>query len=104
MYSDRNLIQWAERLQEASVYSALMTGFLMSCIRLIDPYIIFLFKKEFSSWFGVVVRENRNDNDSLTSHLISGVTIELVTVILRVITKDESLPKDASNQPHVHGE
>jgi hypothetical protein len=85
VFSDRNLIQWAETFQEASVYSALLTGFLMTVIRVLEPYIAFLIKKEFSSWFGVHLEEPKKGNESLNSRLISGVTVELVTIILSAI-------------------
>lgn len=85
VFSDRNLILLAETFQEASVYSALLTGIMMSIIRLLEPYIIYLFKKEFSSWFGVHVPEPKKGNESLNSRLISGVTVELVTIILSAI-------------------
>jgi hypothetical protein len=74
----------------------------MSVIRVIDPYILFLFKKEFSSWLGILVRDNDIDNASLNSHLISGVTIELVTIILRAIAADKTAP-NSTNQTHNHG-
>ena len=57
----------------------------MSLIRVLEPYITFLIKKEFSSWFGVHLEEPKNGNDSLNSRLISGVTVELVTIILTAI-------------------
>lgn len=53
-----------------------------------EPYIIFLFKKEFSSWFGVHAREEKGMNESLNAHLMSGVTVELVTIILTAIAGD----------------
>jgi hypothetical protein len=85
---DRNLILWAETFQDASVYSALLTGIFMSFIRVLEPYIVFLFKKEFSSWFGDLVPEPKKGNESLNSRLISSVTIELVTIILSAIAGD----------------
>ena len=85
---DRNLILWAETFQDASVYSALLTGIFMSVIRVLEPYIVFLFKKEFSSWFGDLVPEPKKGNESLNSRLISSVTIELVTIILSAIAGD----------------
>ena len=85
---DRNLILWAETFQDASVYSALLTGIFMSVIRVLEPYIAFLFKKEFSSWFGDLVPEPKKGNESLNSRLISSVTIELVTIILSAIAGD----------------
>jgi hypothetical protein len=86
VFSDRNLILWAETFQEASVYSALLTGLFMSVIRVLEPYIAYLIKKEFSSWFGEHVQEPKKGNDSLNSRLIAGVTVELVTIILSAIT------------------
>jgi hypothetical protein len=88
VFSDKNLILWAETFQDASVYSALLTGLFMSVIRVLEPYIAFLFKKEFSSWFGDLVPEPKKGNESLNSRLISSVTIELVTIILSAIAGD----------------
>jgi len=60
----------------------------MSLVRLMEPYILFLFKKEFNSWFGNHVSEPKQGNESLNAHLISGVTVELVTIILSAIVGD----------------
>ena len=60
----------------------------MSVIRVLEPYIAFLFKKEFSSWFGVIVAEPKKGNESLNSRLISSVTVELVTIMLSAIAGD----------------
>ncbi len=88
VFADRNLILWAQTFQEASVYSALLTGFLMSLIRVMEPYIVFLLKREFNSWLGIHLKEPQLGNESLNSRLISGVTVELVTIILSAIAGD----------------
>jgi hypothetical protein len=61
-----------------SIYSSLMTGFLLSMVRLFEPYILFLMKNEVCIWFGIVPasektnqdQDQTEEDDSLSSQLI----------------------------------
>lgn len=80
-------------MMNISIYSSMMTGFIMSIIRAREPYFKFLIKKEICSWFGILMDENDEKNskdymnDSLATFLTSSLNVELVHVILEAITK-----------------
>lgn len=45
-------------MMKITIYTSIFTGFLMSLIRAREPYFRFLIRKEFSSWFGILMDEN----------------------------------------------
>jgi len=66
-------VKWAEFVQTLSVISAISTGFFFAIIRLFEPYLIFLIKKEVYSCFGILVEqkdEDKSENDSLAAILV----------------------------------
>jgi hypothetical protein len=75
------------------VISAISTGFFFAIIRLFEPYLIFLIKKEVYSCFGILVQEKdelKEANDSLAAVLVKSLNVELVNVILSAITFDHT--------------
>lgn len=78
-----------EWIQTFSVISAILTGFLFAIIRFFEPYLIFIIKKEISEWFGILLEEQSDDNDSLSAILIQSLNVELVNVILKAVAYDE---------------
>ena len=80
-------------LSKISIYTALCTGFLLSCIRVREPYFKFLIRKKFLEWFGILMDEksihnsNQYINDSLATFLTSSLNVGLVHVILEAVTK-----------------
>ena len=79
-------------LQEATVYSALLTGLVISFVRASEPYFFFVIKQEVWSWFGELLNQKEIDNsqgtenESLSTVLASSLNVELVTVILESIS------------------
>jgi len=45
-------------MMKISIYSSMLTGFIMSIIRAREPYFKFLINKEVKSWFGILMDEN----------------------------------------------
>jgi hypothetical protein len=89
----QKIVKWAEYVQTLSVISAISTGILFAFIRLFEPYLIFLIKKEVYSWFGILVEqkaEEKSNNDSLAAILVQSLNVELVNVILSAITLDHT--------------
>lgn len=81
-------IEAIEWIQTFSIISAISTGILFSIVRLFEPYLIFVIKKEVAEWFGIILEENQNDktaNDSLSAILVESLSVELVNVILKAI-------------------
>jgi hypothetical protein len=76
-----------------TIYTSMMTGFIMSVIRAREPYFRFLIKQQWCSFFGIALDENDKHtsaqyvNDSLATFLTSSLNVELVHVILEAITK-----------------
>ena len=79
-------------LEEATVYSALCTGLVISLVRASEPYFFFVIKKEVWSWFGELLTQTEIDNshgtesESLSTVLASSLNVELVNVILESIS------------------
>jgi predicted permease len=71
---DQKIVKLIDNLQTLSVVSAIITGLLFSCVRLFEPYIFFLIKKEISSWFGILIEESEEttlaESDSLAAILV----------------------------------
>lgn len=78
-----------------------MIGFVISIVRMSEPYFKFLIKKEVCEWFGIYVPEDKSDTitqadeeeeditvekDSLAALLQSQLNIELVNIILQSIS------------------
>jgi len=65
----------------------------MAIIRVSEPYFQFLIKKQFKSFFGILIDEKeaqKNEqyiNDTLVTFLTSSLNVELVHIILKSITK-----------------
>lgn len=82
-----------ETLQTISIITAMLTGTIMSLIRIQEPYFKFLIKKQFYAYFGILMDEKDDQNsqnyinDSLATFLTSSLNVELVHVILESITK-----------------
>ncbi len=76
-----------------STLSTMLTGFIMSIIRIREPYMKFLIKQWFVGIFGETVSDGdeqdskKSVNDSLATFLTSSLNVELVHVILDSITK-----------------
>lgn len=76
------------------MFSAILTGLVMSFVRMAEPYFFFLIKQEFFSWFGILVNEKDREkaqqfdpeSDSLAAQLQSSLNVELVNVILKSIS------------------
>lgn len=79
-------------MQESSIYSALVTGIIISLVRINEPYFKFVIKREVWSWFGELLSEEdvkcseEAENDSLSAALASSLNVELVYVILETIS------------------
>lgn len=71
----------------------MLTGTILSFIRIQEPYFKFLIKKQFKEFFGILMDEkdihesSQYINDSLATFLTSSLNVELVHVILESITK-----------------
>lgn len=82
-----------EYLQRISIITAMLTGTIMSLIRVQEPYFKFLIKKQFKAFFGILMDEKdiqnsqQHLNDSLATFLTSSLNVELVHAILESITK-----------------
>ena len=80
-------------LLQISIVSAMITGFILTIIRIQEPYFKFLIKQKVFSWFGILMDErdiqhsNQYINDSLATFLTSSLNVELVHAILESITK-----------------
>jgi hypothetical protein len=76
-----------------STISTMLTGFVMSMIRIREPYMKFLMTKWYRGLFGELMSEKDTQvsqqyvNDSLATFLTSSLNVELVHVILDSITK-----------------
>jgi hypothetical protein len=44
-------------LKKIAMFQSIMIGFVISMVRISEPYFKFLIKKEFYSWFGILVEE-----------------------------------------------
>ncbi len=56
------LTEWAENFQTYSMYSAILTGFVVSIVRTREPYFKYLAKKEFLEWFGILISDKDTKN------------------------------------------
>lgn len=80
-------------LMKITIYTSMLTGFIMSIIRAREPYFRFLIRQQWCSFFGIDLDENDKQtsaqyvNDSLATFLTSSLNVELVHVILEAITK-----------------
>jgi hypothetical protein len=76
-----------------STFTSMFTGFIMSLIRIQEPYFKFLFTRWRKNLVGIPMEERdiKNSqlyiNDSLATFLTSSLNVELVHVILESITK-----------------
>ena len=76
-----------------STFTSMFTGFIMSLIRIQEPYFKFLFTRWRKNLVGIPMEERdiKNSqlyiNDSLVTFLTSSLNVELVHVILESITK-----------------
>ena len=79
-------------VEKVSFIASILTGFFMALIRLMEPYFMFLLRKTWKGWFGIVLDEKELSKegkitDTVAAFLNSSLNIELVHVILKVITE-----------------
>ena len=75
-----------------SKFSSVLTGVLLTLIRLVEPYFKYQVKKRFFAFFGIIVKDDKEYQrdlykNTLNTYLTRSLNFELVNIILQVIVK-----------------
>lgn len=80
--------------------ASMLTGTIMTLIRIQEPYFKYLIKKQWNEFFGILLTEEdikdstKYLNDSLATFLTSSLNVELVYAILSAITEKSAGRED----------
>lgn len=57
--------RWINNLKKIAMFQSIMIGFVISLVRISEPYFKFLIKKEVCEWFGILVQEDKAPEEIL---------------------------------------